>query len=418
MTKHVTLMPFFNDGLRNLIIRFAERVSGKPLIGYKRNVVFSISVGLMVGIFVATIILLGSVFLNNRTHLTSNLSLFGLVFFQGAVFGFLITLVVSVSDDMMKEIKQKGKGNFLLSSFIYLASTALIVLIGFVYFNNYTPSRYFEEASSSLSQSCVGGNCTPAAFQPDDLNYGDKQASNRRATDNVNGQEQNEFSPEFFENLSKEEFDKHLETTGFKDFNIKSSSKKAYESFEKQNLFPDNKNVDWDIFLVELDEIASDSPQYADIKIRSAFQKEAPFEVVTAILNKGYQLNGSHLVTLAKYLNVDEFQKLENYGINISETSSTGANVLVRSLLNKAGPELFDYFLTIDELVLSDDVNVVKEVLKLSSQLNRPIKYTQRLIKMGAPVTDETKEWIENDLRKSNPNYYSIVKSRLSLPQS
>jgi hypothetical protein len=417
MIKHINLMPFFNDWHSSWIIRLAERVSGKPLIGHKRNVVFSVSRGLMVGIFVATIVLLASVFLNNKTDLISNLSLFGLVFFQGGFFGFLMTLVVTVSDGMMKKIKQNGKGNFLLSSFIFVASTALIVLISFVYFNNYTPSRYFEKAAS-LSQSCVDGECTPAAIQSDELNYAGKQASNKSAAEDVNGQEQNKFSSDFFENLSKEEFDEHLETTGFKNFDIKSSSKKAYESFGEQSLFPDKKNVDWDIFLLELDEVASDSPQYADIKIRSAFQKEAPFEVVTAILNKGYQLNGSHLVTLAKYLTVDEFKKLENYGVNLSESSSTGANVLVRSLLNKAGPELFDYFLTIDELVLSDDVNVVKEVLKLSSQLNRPIEYTQKLIKMGAPVTAETKEWIENDLRKSNPNYYAIVKSRLSLPQS
>ena len=87
--------------------------------------------------------------------------------------------------------------------------------------------------------------------------------------------------------------------------------------------------------------------------------------------------------------------------------------MLVRSLLNKAGPELFEYLLSKDELVLNDDIDIVKEVLMLSGRLNRPVKYVKMLIERGAPVTEDTKKWIESDLRKNNFKYYAVVKSRL-----
>lgn len=391
------------------VINFVEKRTGKNLSCPYKILLLSTVYGLITGLIISSIEMVISFLIHNRFSLTYEPSIFLILFYQGAIFGFLNFTVLITSHDIKRRIKISETPNIFRLTLVSVLSTVLIFLISFIYFVYFSPARFIEAPTLS-TQHCNAPYCltvsrtTAASADSTPLeDMSNQPAETSGGTGNANK----------FKHLTKKEFDEYLEATGFDEFNIESTSKKIASSMGEISLFSEKNKVDWNQFLEELEQSTIESPRYADIKIMSALINEAPFEIVLEIMNRGHQLNGSHLLTLASYFTVDEFKKLENYGVDLSLPSGDGSNVLVRSLLNKAGPELFEYLLSKDELVLNDDIDIVKEVLMLSGRLNRPVKYVKMLIERGAPVTEDTKKWIESDLRKNNFKYYAVVKSRL-----
>ncbi|RZF87916.1 hypothetical protein EXT46_00235 [Pseudoalteromonas sp. CO325X] len=415
MFKNFIPLASFNNWQSSWIMRVAESSYGKPLTGHKRNLFYSIFSGVFAGFILAASVLCFSIFLFNHNFTSELLLVFGAVFLKVTIFVFLVSMLLTEADDIKRIVKKNRKHEFLLSVLINSGAFIVVFILSLVFYSYYfTPSKYFSEIELS-SQGCPNGKCEVSTIQPD-LNISNVEETSENKLPKVEEEkEKNELGDGIsFDALSIDEFDEFLVNSGFEDFSVKTTETKATSTFGEISLFPDKKGVDWGQFLAELDDVALNSPLHVDRKISSAIMKEVPFEIINDILNRGHELNGHHISSLARYFTVEEFQQLENYGIDLSADPSVGGSVLARSLLNKQGPELFDYLLTKDELVMDEDINVVKEVLSLSSKLNRPIKYTQQLIERGAPMTDETKEWIETDLRKKNLNYYVIVKSRLT----
>ena len=93
--------------------------------------------------------------------------------------------------------------------------------------------------------------------------------------------------------------------------------------------------------------------------------EEAPYHVLTEILNLGYQFDGSDVASMSVYLSVTEIISLENYGADFTQVSPSGLNALVRSIANRENTEVYDYFLTKDGLVYSAEINNVRQVIQL-----------------------------------------------------
>ncbi|MEO2278864.1 hypothetical protein [Pseudoalteromonas pernae] len=411
MLKNVIPLTSSNNWQSGWIMRVAESSYGKPLKGHKRNLVYSIFFGVFGGAALTVLELCISIFLLNHPFSSELLLVHGLAFLKMTAFLFFISMLSTEADDIKDKIKENKKHVFVFTALINLGSAIIVFFSSLVFFTYFfAPNEYFNKTklNSYTSPSEV------STVQPNLTLSNVKEISEKNLLKVEDGKGKSELGAGIdFDTLSIDEFDEFLVNSGFEEFSIKTTEAQMISSFGEISLFPD-KNVDWKQFLVELDDVALNSPRYVDFKISSAIMKEVPLEILNDILNRGHELNGNHITGLAKYFTVEEFQQLENYGIDLSAHDSIGGSALDRSLMNKQGPELFEYLLTKDELVMAEDVNVVKEAIMLSSKFNRSIKYTQQLIDRGAPVTDETKEWIETQLRKENLIYYAIVKSQLT----
>jgi hypothetical protein len=166
-------------------------------------------------------------------------------------------------------------------------------------------------------------------------------------------------------------------------------------------------------FLVKLDEMMFEDPAKADIYLAHGLREDIPFSSVVDLINKGVNLNGLHLTILATKINVEQIKQLENYGVDISATTRSGNNMLVKSIYNRKSSDVFDYLLQHDALVFPENTDVLKEVLERSAWLDRDISYVEKLINRGVKVSAETKKWAEKDLKDINEEYYASIKHLL-----
>ncbi|MEH8016931.1 hypothetical protein MN202_06800 [Rheinheimera muenzenbergensis] len=414
MASNFSLFPNSKELTNSVAIRLIERVSGKTLTGYMLNLGYAAGTGIIVGLFLSVmeVALHVLVFGPSSIGVVAVKAVF--TFFIFSLLIFLVCLLVVMTDGWKASLLAENKQYEKFISFAsQLTVAALICLIALFFFSLHPFPKYFEVSQSDGIKSTCDG-CSQAALASENISNASSIFS-ASANENLKSEYLiNELNLKVVESMTAQEFNELLERHQFRSFNTESKKNEVMSTLGNISLFPKDRNIDWERFLVELDNVASENTTYIASKINSALINGAPFNIVVDILNRGHQLNGTHLASLATNLSVDELKKLENYGVDWSLTSSAGSNALVRSILNKGGPDVFEYLLNKNSLVFSEDVDVVKEVLSLSSALNRPIQYTQKLIDRGALVTEKTKEWIEHDLRKNNPRYYSLVKSKLS----
>jgi hypothetical protein len=118
---------------------------------------------------------------------------------------------------------------------------------------------------------------------------------------------------------------------------------------------------------------------------------------------------------LASNLDLEKIQRLENYSVDLNVSSSAGTNALISSLFNSEDRSVFEYFLSKDRLVFSEDIDVLKEVLDTSSLLGLDVFYAKQLLDRGVEVKNETRLWIESDLKQEDYDFYLKVKDSLSI---
>lgn len=187
------------------------------------------------------------------------------------------------------------------------------------------------------------------------------------------------------------------------------------ERFAGMSLFEQERVHDWAQYLEELEALSYTDKFAVPTKIYTALKNKAPFEIVEQIVLNGHELDGIHISALAMYLNVQQLQKLENYGVDLTLSTSASGSAIVNSLLHKGGSSVFEYLISKKELVSSTEFDVLKEVLVMSYNLERPPIYAKKLIERGAVVFEETKAWVENELKTKDPRYYSLVKVHLNI---
>jgi len=90
-------------------------------------------------------------------------------------------------------------------------------------------------------------------------------------------------------------------------------------------------------------------------------------------------------------------------------------NALINSLINRENEDVYDYLLQKDELVFSENVDVLKQVIELSMVVDRDFEKAEKLYKRGAKVTEETRDWIEGDLKDLNFDLYLTLKEKINL---
>lgn len=400
MSKFYSLIPQQKHMHDFYSVRFAEYVTGKSFRGYTLLAITSLGASLLVGLLAFFVGVMSEVFTFNESKIitiTANASVMFLKYFVGSFFVFFL---MSILHDWKDNFASRwGVNKDIVSAIILCVVMVFLVIAWFLTkgTNNVV----------NMQLNCNEVNCDRSVVHP-------KQDIQLEDVDEIIEPSSNEDLNRYA-NLSVKEFDEFFDESGFKDVSAVDTSKRLAKGFDNISLFKDSKDTEWDMFLSELEEARSNNPALVDSIILNGLIKRAPFTVIEDIVSKGHQLNGSHISILVKYFDVDELKTLENYGVDLSLTSSAGSNALIGSMLHQKGPEVFEYLLNSDDLVHSEDVDVLKEVLMLSSQLGRPIMFAQKLIDRGAEVSDDTKQWIEQDLKKSNPRYYSLVKSQLAI---
>ena len=190
---------------------------------------------------------------------------------------------------------------------------------------------------------------------------------------------------------------------------------KLFEStFNNISLFKDEESRDWDAFLEKVDSVSESSPTYTNLVILEGVGGGAPFETLIKLLDRGYEFNGSVVSRLASKLSSNQIMTLENYGVDFTLYSGN-SNALINSLINRENEDVYDYLLQKDELVFSENVDVLKQVIELSMVVDRDFEKAEKLYKRGAKVTEETRDWIEGDLKDLNFDLYLTLKEKINL---
>ena len=187
------------------------------------------------------------------------------------------------------------------------------------------------------------------------------------------------------------------------------------DAFNNISLFKDEEPQDWELFLTKVDSVSESSPGWESLVILEGIIDGAPFDTLVKLLDRGHKFDGAHANTLASKLNSNQIKMLENYGVDFTITDSGGSNALVQSLTNRDNDDVFDYLLQKDELVFSKDFDVLKEVIKMSSMVDRDFDKAEKLFNRGARVTQETRNWVENDLKELDFELYLVLKDKIKL---
>ncbi|WP_435274036.1 hypothetical protein ACMAZF_11880 [Psychrobium sp. nBUS_13] len=405
MSKIYSLIPQKDNFHDFYFVRFVENVTGKSFHGSILLAIVFLGFSLLIGAFAFLVEALVSVFILNESEIITIIVHASASFFKYSLSAFgSLWLLFILSGWKERFVSRWGYNKNIVSTIILCIMIIPFIIALLVLYHNLTKDNM---------------NVTTDLINDPKINF-DKSVSHTKQSvkleyideikESSNNNDLNKYA-----NFSAEEFDDFLGENSFTDVSAVYTSKMIGKGFESISLFPDAKNTDWDMFLHELEEVSSNSTTQADIMILNALIKRPPFTVIEEVLKRGHQLNGNHAGFLVETFNVDELKVLENYGVDLSLTSSDGRNALVSSLLHNEGPAVFEYLLSKDALVLSEDVDVLKEVLILSSKLGRPTKFAQKLIDRGVIISDEAKHWIEHDLKKNNPRYHFLVKSQLDI---
>ena len=400
MSKFYSLMPQQNHMHDFYSVRFAEYLTGKSFHGYTLLAITSLGFSLLVGWLAFFVGERTEVFTSNESEMITITAKASVMFLKYFVGSFFVFLLMSILHDWKDNFASRwGKNKDIVSAIILCVVMVFLVIAWFL----------TKDTTNivNMQLNCNEVSCNKSVVPP-------KQDIHLKDVDESIEPSNNEYLNKYA-NLSVKEFDELFNESGFKDVSAVDTSKRLAKGLESISLFKDSKDTEWDMFLSELEEARSYNPTLVDSIILNGLIKRAPFTVIKDIVGKGHQLNGSHVSILVKYFDVDELKTLENYGVDLSLTSSAGSNALIGSMLHQKGPDVFEYLLNNDDLVLSEDVDVLREVLMLSSQLGRPIIFAQKLIDRGAKISEDTIQWIEQDLKKSNPRYHSLVKSQLAI---
>ncbi|MBF7074184.1 hypothetical protein ISG33_12310 [Glaciecola sp. MH2013] len=299
-----------------------------------------------------------------------------------------------------------GQKKQIVSAIVFVLAL-LAVLAGSLIVDHYSKDEAHEE-SISKSSDCYLEVCSSEVSK--------KSSSQVFLQSNPNqNQKIGTLADVDFSNMSPEDLDKYFAENNFSDVSVVSTTTLIKERFEGLNLFERESVLDWDQYLVELEQLSHTDPFAVPGKIYTALTNKAPFEVVEEIVLNGHKLTGIDISALAMYLNVEQIQKLENYGVDLSLSTSASGSAIVNSLFHEDGPSMFEYLIGKEELVLSTEFDVVKEVLVMSYNLKRPPTYAKKLIERGAVLSEDAKSWVESELKTKDPRYYSLVKANLNI---
>lgn len=419
MAKHFLLFHSKKNFENSIAVRIIERYTGKKLTGYNLNLGFYLGTGIISTIFLSIIDAVFFVFDSNSPELSLTLKRFSFVFFLLSSF-FLVTSLLAVVKDKWKDhLLSKGdKNEYAISIMLNIMYSVIAVPVFWFFLSVYpSQSKNFSIDVGSVQSQDLFSKCKDCD-QKNSIQENHLLTSNRIfLSESDKFKSENKLSDLNSLDLEAENLKKLNELVDrITNVNINEIT----NAFGNISLTNEEKPTSWEEFLIELDSVHTENSFEASIyksrMIFTALTNQAPVSVILEILNRGHQLDGIHTGVIATYLSLEEIKELENYGVDFSsenQKAGSNSNALTNSLFNKYGPEVYEYLLTKDSLVFSQDFDVVTEVLRISSELNRPIHYTQKLIDRGAVMTEKTKYWIENDLRNNNPKYYSLVSSKL-----
>lgn len=216
--------------------------------------------------------------------------------------------------------------------------------------------------------------------------------------------------------MTFDEFNRWLLENGLEKYDIEKQKRLFEIVFKSVSINDESKRIEnWQDFFIQLEEVTVTNPESASALIADAIKSEPEFDVLIEILNRGYTFDGNHVAMLASNLDLEKIQRLENYSVDLNVSSSAGTNALISSLFNSEDRSVFEYFLSKDRLVFSEDIDVLKEVLDTSSLLGLDVFYAKQLLDRGVEVKNETRLWIESDLKQEDYDFYLKVKDSLSI---
>ena len=283
----------------------------------------------------------------------------------------------------------------------------------------------FSQSEPDKGQLEIWNNCTDSAAEFGQCDYSNLNENEQSSKETESILQIDDVSDETFfgktaediSQMSKKELFEFVFNATNGSIDLENRTQSIIDSFKetasgtKQVIIESEEDIAK--FLATFDEMKARNPSQANIYLAHALKDGLPFSSVKDIVNKGTDLTALHVFVLASKINVDQIKELENSGVDIAATTSTGSNMLIRSLSNRKFPEVFDYLLQHDALVFPENTDVLKEVMEQSAWLDRDISYVEKLINRGVKVSAETKKWAEKDLKDINEEYYASIKHLL-----
>ncbi|MEM7419320.1 MAG: hypothetical protein AAF364_06255 [Pseudomonadota bacterium] len=388
-------------------VNLIERVLDVKLRFAAKGIIDGFAFAFTIGLGVFAISIVGDYFIYDNSFLSSNLIESGIFSLELIAILWLAKVLYTFIPIWLRAVfGEREKLKLFFAGLI--CSLALVFCVYFSFHSFNQASLKDVSIESELVRQCYvaqSSNCNSDSGKNISSSTSNAQENTDKIDTNEKGPIEDEFSISSFNKLRAE--------YGIDEFDLTERAEFIEKTFS--TLFDGEEVESWEIFLSELDEVASKKPAYIRLMISKAIVKKAPFGVVVEILNRGHDLNGNHVTILATRLNLDELKQLENFGVDITEPSLTGSNMLVSSLFNADRDEMFEYLLSVDELVYSEDIDVVKGVIEASRLLNYDATYARRVVSQGAEISADTRNWIENDLKLKDPSFYLKIKTELGI---
>jgi hypothetical protein len=413
MEKLHSFFPRNNTISESYFVKLIETLFKVRLSGLALYMCYAVGNGLIYSVPLAGIVFAGSYLINSNQPLDQRLSAIWLAFIMTFFVIFLSSFVSEIKPSLLAWFRARFKNyTIVTTSLLTVLGLATCIVLLIIYFSVFLLSEVTDkdeskqyENLSEITADSLYADVHELQGQP--LPY----ELNKNATLNK--------ELESLENMSLEELNQWLKDNGDENIDLEKRQKLIEQSLTEVSLLDDevtDTNINnWDEFFLELELLVSTKPLFVSQGISKLIRGNPSFEILVEALNRGYSFNGNHISMLSGTLSVEELQTLVSYGVDLTAPSSGGSNALVGALFNVKNKDVFDYLLSFDDIVYSEEVNVLREVLDYSSMLRYDFSYAQKVLDRGVEVTEETAFWIENDLKRNDYDFYKKVKDKIDL---
>jgi hypothetical protein len=165
---------------------------------------------------------------------------------------------------------------------------------------------------------------------------------------------------------------------------------------------------DPDEFLSQYDNLISQAPQAVNLLLGRAIRGGLETKYLLEILNRGGEFSGGHLALLVINRTLEDIKLLENFGLDLTQRSLSGRDILAESLLNTEREALFDYLVENRQFDSDTASQALLDVVIRSEQLRLGDIYIKKLVDRGFSLNSDDSEVIK-EFNRINPQFYSLL---------
>lgn len=147
-----------------------------------------------------------------------------------------------------------------------------------------------------------------------------------------------------------------------------------------------------------------------NLALLKAISSNAPFEIISSLLNNGAQFSAGIINTLALKNNVALTRKLIPLGMDLHALDRLGRNAINYTLLSFQSKEMFDFLISHGVSIKTNSEEPDALAMALSHTINYDATYyIQRLIDYGSPIESDHIQLLQ-EISKTNKPIYEQLK--------